>query len=133
MRTDIRDRNSRSVPVTITAVTATVTGATTGTIGANATFVNVTCDTATKIVILPVPKREMLGKTITIVRGATNAFELRSNSPTTVGINATVGANVELACAANTISYATLITMTDWKVITLAGGITGITYGTPDA
>ena len=132
MKSTIIRRNRAVPPQPIHAATATTTGATTGTIPVDAYWVNVTCDNADKIIILPTPSEIMIGKTLIIVRGATNAVELRSNSPTTVAINGTVGADVELALAANTLTIATLIYEQGWEVVTIAGGITGITYGTPD-
>ena len=132
MRTDIRDRNSKLTPVTMTSVTATSDGLTTGIIGQNATFVNVSSTDDAHIVVLPAPKEEMLGKTIMIVRGITKAFELRSSAPATIAINNVTGAGVELLCAASTVSYATLTTMTDWDVVTIAGTFTALTYGVPN-
>lgn len=96
--------NFRHTPV---AVTATSSGAE---IPANATHVTVTSDNADKIVILPAP---VLGKRIIIINGATG-YELRSSSPTTIGINGGTGADAESAIGASTVLELICASATNW-------------------
>ena len=89
--------NTLGVQTAATAVVATATGATTGTIPDGAGFCSVTVTTdANDIVVLPTPTP---GNIVWLASGAV-AFELRSNAPTTVLINGgTGGAAVESAVA----------------------------------
>lgn len=95
----------------VQAVTATTTGATTGTILAGTTQATVTCDDANKIVILPAP---VVGKQVVIHNGSTG-YELRSSAPATIAINAGTGTNAESAIAANSTCLLICVTTTAWK------------------
>lgn len=92
------------------ARTATATGATTGTISAGVTYVSVTSDDANKIIVLPAPVPGLL---VTLVNGATG-YELRTSSPTTIGINGGTGADAESAIAANMINMLACVSLTNW-------------------
>lgn len=95
----------------VEARTATVTGATTGTISATTTHVTVTSDDANKIIILPAP---VVGRTLIIHNGATG-YELRSSAPATIAINGGTGTNAESAIAADSTCYLVCVTTTAWK------------------
>lgn len=105
------------------ARTATATGATTGTISAGTTHVVVTATDANHIIILPAP---VPGLKITLLNGATG-YELRSSSPTTIGINGGVGANAESAIAASTVVKVECVSVTNWIASTVtAAGVVGV-------
>lgn len=89
------------------AITVTEPGAA---IPATATHVTVTSANADHILTLPAPA---LGKRIIIVNGATG-YELRSSSPTTIGINGGTGADAESAIAANMVLELICATATNW-------------------
>lgn len=95
----------------VEARTATVSGATTGTISPASTHVTVTSSDINHIIILPPP---VVGKKLTIHGGATG-FELRSSSPTTIAINGGTGAAAESAIAADSTCYLECVTATAWK------------------
>lgn len=99
----------------VQAVTATSTGATTGTILDTTTHATVTSDSADKIVILPAPTP---GRMLVISVGATG-FELRSSAPATVAINGGTDTAAESAIAANSTILAICISATAWKAIFL--------------
>lgn len=103
----VAERNAARVQ----AVTATTTGATTGTILPGTTQATVTSDSADKIVILPAP---VVGKQIVIHNGATG-YELRTSDPATIAINAGTGTNAESAIAANSTCVLICVTTTAWK------------------
>lgn len=93
--------------------TATADGTTTGTISTNAqrVFVTVTSDDANKIIILPEP---IVNREVVLHNGATG-YELRSSSPTTVGINGGTGADAESAIPANSTILLKCVSATAWK------------------
>ena len=96
------------------ARTATAAGLTTGTIADGAgqlQIIVVTCDDANKIIILPTP---VVGTIIVIINGTTG-YELRSSSPTTIGINGGVAADGESAIPASTTAILVCETLTNWK------------------
>ena len=79
-------------------ITATTDGGTTAVIALGTKAANIVCDTATKIVVLPVP---VLGhEVIMATSAATAGFELRSNDPENVGINGGTATDGESAIAA---------------------------------
>ncbi|CAK0752771.1 hypothetical protein CCP2SC5_1900007 [Azospirillaceae bacterium] len=93
------------------AITATDTGATTGTIPAGVNYCTVNCDgDANHIVILPAV---VVGTVIKIYFGATGC-ELRTSAPDTIGINGGVGAAAESAIAANTLVTAVAVVAANW-------------------
>ena len=100
----------------------TVTGATTGTISAGTTFVNVTSAGADNIIILPAP---VVGLKITLINNATG-YELRSSAPATIGINGGTGASAESAVAASVIVKVECVSATNWigSVVSAAGVVT---------
>lgn len=105
------------------ARTATATGATTGTISAGTTHVVVTSLDANHIIILPTP---VVGLKITLINGATG-YEIRSSSPTTIGINGGVEANAESAIAANMIIKLECVSATNWIGSSVtAAGVVGV-------
>ncbi len=109
----------------LTRVTATATadGTTTGTILNGNCFVTVTSDDANKIIILPAP---IPGTIVKLLNGATG-YELRSSSPTTVGINGGTGANVESAIGANIYVIMECVSATAWLGSTLTtAGVKGV-------
>jgi hypothetical protein len=98
------------------SVTATDTGATTGTVGDAGMLQHVTvdCDSdANHIVILPAP---VVGKIVILAFGSTGC-ELRSSAPATVAINGGTGANAESAIGASTLVFAICETVTSWKAL----------------
>ncbi len=95
----------------VQAVTATDTGATTGTIEATTTHATVTSSAASKQVILPAP---VVGRTLVIHVGA-NGFDLKSSDPETIAINGGTGAGVKSAIAANSTCFLTCVSSTAWK------------------
>ena len=85
-------------------------------------FVVPTWVAATNILILPAPKP---GR-IVIIAGAATGGELRTNSPTTVGINGGTGAAAESAIAAGTLVIAVCESATNWSALGIASdGTTG--------
>lgn len=90
--------------------TTTSDGLGTGQILAGETFINVTSANANNILTLPPP---VIGTKITFYVGA-NGCELRTTSPTTIGIGAGVGANAESAIPATTVVHITCTTLTNW-------------------
>lgn len=99
--------------------TATDDGSGTGTLRENllVQFVVPNWDgDATHILILPSPKP---GKVV-IIAGATTGGELRTTSPTTVGINGGTGSAAESAVAANQMVIAICESATSWKAFTIA-------------
>lgn len=104
---------------TTVARTATVAGATTGTIAdaGMLQFVTVTASDANHIIILPTPTPG----TIVILRNGATGYELRSSAPATVAINGGAEANAESAIAANTMVIAVCTSATTWQAIGLAG------------
>lgn len=99
------------------ARTATAAGTTTGTIADAGLlqFVTVTSDDVNKIIILPTPTP---GTIVILANGATG-YELRTSSPTTIGINGGTGANAESAIPANTLVVMICETATSWKGLQL--------------
>jgi hypothetical protein len=93
------------------ARTATETGAGTGTIAAGTSFVTVTCDTATKIIVLPAP---VVGNIVWLYAPGTTGFELRSNTPATVAINGGTDTNGESAIAAKSLVRMVCTSSTTW-------------------
>ena len=97
-----------------TAITATDTGATTGTIPAGTKAVDIDADSdANHIVILPAP---VVGHIIFGKVDGTGC-ELRSSAPATIGINGGTGASAEMALAANVPFVAICVSTTNWVVI----------------
>jgi len=94
----------------VVSATATAAGLTTGTIVNGNVFVNVTSASADDIIILPAP---IPGTIVKLLNGATG-YELRSNSPTTVGINGGTGADAESAIGASTYIVMECISPTNW-------------------
>jgi len=100
------------------ARTATVTGATTGTIasGPMLQFITVTAGAdANAIVILPAPTP---GSIVILHVGATG-YELRTSAPATIAINGGAEANAESAIGANTTVLMICATATSWKGLQL--------------
>lgn len=95
----------------VQAVTATVTGATTGTVLATTRHATVTSDSADKIVILPAPTPGVQ----VVLDVAATGFELRSSAPATVAINGGTGADAESAIPANSTVVAICVSATAWK------------------
>lgn len=105
-------------------VTATADGLTTGIIPDTADFVTVVSADVNHIVTLPTAA---LGKEITIQAGATG-FELRTPSPTTIGINGGVGAAAESAIAAGITTHLVSPTLTNWLGDSkTSAGVVGVT------
>lgn len=94
----------------VRTATATVAGATTGTLTAGSQFVTVTSSDANHIIILPAPAP---GTKITLINGATG-YKLRSSAPATIGINGGVGASAESAIGATTTVHMTCVSATAW-------------------
>jgi hypothetical protein len=84
---------------------------------------------ANNILILPSAQP---GK-IVIIAGAATGGELRSSSPTTIGINGGVGAAAESAIAANMMVIAICESETNWKGFTIAsnGTLTTLQVAAP--
>lgn len=99
------------------ARTATADGLTTGIIAdaGMLQFVTVTSASADNIVVLPTPTPG----TIVILHVAATGYELRSSTPTTVGINGGTGAAAESAIGANTTVVMICATATSWKGLQL--------------
>lgn len=100
------------------ANTATVAGATTGTIAAAGSlqFVTVTSGDAAHIIILPAPTP---GTIVILANGAT-AYELKSSAPSTIAINGGTGAAVSSTIAANSMVIAVCTSATTWQAIRIA-------------
>lgn len=96
--------------LTATARTATVTGATTGTILPGEGFVEVTSANAAHIIKLPAP---VPGTLVVITVGA-NGYELASSAPATVGINGGTGASVSSAIGAGVTAFLFCASATNW-------------------
>lgn len=71
---------------------------------------------ANNILILPPP----VPGTIVIIAGAATGGELRSSSPTTIGINGGTGSGAESAVAANRMIVAICESATSWKAFGIA-------------
>jgi len=94
------------------ARTATADGTTTGTIVQGTRFVTVTSSDANHIIVLPPP---VPGHILILQNGATG-YELRSNAPSTVFINADAGGGaVESAIPANSTVIMICVSATKWK------------------
>ena len=102
---------SAGLVCTPTARTATSDGLTTGTILDGEGWITVTAASANDIIVLPTPTP---GRIVILTVGA-NGFELRSSSPTTVGINGGTGAAAESAIPASTTAILLCETATAWK------------------
>lgn len=100
------------------AATATSDGSGTGTLRENllVQFVVPTWGGANNILVLPSPQP---GK-IVIIAGAATGGELRTTSPTTVGINGGTGTDAESAVAASQMVIAICESATSWKAFTIA-------------
>ncbi len=84
---------------------------------AGGTIVNVTSGGAARIVHLPAISAETIGLTFLLVVGA-NGFELRGHTETTDLLNqASGGAAVELAVAANSAILCVCTSATNWAVL----------------
>ena len=92
------------------ARTATVAGATTGTIVDGTTYVTVTASDANHIIILPTPTP---GNIVWLYVGATG-YELRSDTPASVAINGGTGAAAESAIGANVLVRMVCTSSTTW-------------------
>lgn len=99
----------------VQSVTATDTGATTGTILATTRHATVTSAAANKQVILPAPT---VGRQVVINVGA-NGFDLKTSDPATVALNGGTGAGAKSAIAADSTVLAFCISATAWKAIYL--------------
>jgi hypothetical protein len=96
------------------ARTATADGTGTGTIASGPMLQAIAVTAggdADAIIILPAPTPG----TIVILSVAATGYELRTNSPTTVGINGGTGADAESAIPANTTAVLICATATSWK------------------
>jgi len=92
------------------ARTATAAGDGTGLIADGTSFVTVTCADANNIITLPTPTP---GNIVWLYE-ATNGFELRSDTPASVAINAGSGADAESAVAATQLVRCVCTTATTW-------------------
>jgi len=94
------------------ARTATADGLTTGTIADAGTHqvIAVTSASANNIIVLPTPTP---GTVIDLYVGA-NGYELRSDTPASVGIGGGTGASVESAIPANSLCHIVCISATNW-------------------
>ena len=81
------------------------------------------------ILILPAPDP---GK-IVIIAGAATGGEIRTTSPTTVGINGTTGTNFESALSASVMAILICESATNWKGFTIAANGTPGQLAVPDA
>lgn len=106
------------------AATATADGLTTGTIPQGVGFVTVTSANADHIIVLP---DAPIGTEIWLYVGATG-YELRSHSPTTVGINGGTGADAESAIATLILTHCIRSTAVNWVSSSFtAAGVKGVT------
>ena len=117
------------------AVALTATSSTGVATPAGTTFVNVTCDTSSKIVDLPVP---VLGNIVYYLANSTTAFELAPQADTQY-INATLcGSAKSLECAASGVMYRATCTVGGdsgkWVIeeISAAGVLNTSGGGTPN-
>lgn len=97
------------------ARTATVAGATTGLIADGAGRLQVYLITATDanhIIILPTP---VVGTIVVLCEVSTVGYELRTNTPASIGINGGVGSAAESAIPASTTVVLVCETATNWK------------------
>ena len=96
-----------------TARTATDDGTGTGTIADGTSFVTVNADAdSDHILVLPTPTP---GTIVHIVENGTTGYELRTNDPANVGINAGTAANAESAIAgATTLVRCVCVSSTNW-------------------
>lgn len=111
------------------AVTATTDGTGTGLIPADALFVTITCDTATKQVSLPAAN---IGKRIELFVGA-NGCELISAVAAHKVNNVVVGATNEAAIPANTHCVLTYVDTNTWLLTAYNNLGAVITAIVPDA
>lgn len=81
------------------------------------------------ILILPAPDP---GK-IVVIAGAATGGEIRTTSPTTVGINGTTGTNFESALSASVMAILICESPTNWKGFTIAANGTPGQLAVPDA
>lgn len=130
IQTGINAAAPEGIANTVTARTATATGATTGTIADGTEgYIMITATNADHIIILPTPT---IGAKLALVVNA-NGCELRTSDPENVSLNGVTGANKELALGATTITYVKCTEEDAWKAVTHVGtGITSVSYGTPD-
>ena len=101
----------------IEARTTTSDGLTTGIItdGPSLITVNVTSASANNILTLPTPTPG----TIVVTFVGSNGYELRSDTPASVGIAGGTGASVESAIVADSIMVAFCIVATNWVGFTI--------------
>lgn len=99
------------------ARTATLDGLTTGIIADAGVhqFITVTSANANNIIVLPTPTPG----TIVFLHVAATGYELRTSSPTTIGINGGTGSGAESAIGANTTVMMICATATSWKGLQL--------------
>lgn len=109
--------------------TATVAGATTGTISSETSHVTVSSSDANHIIILPAP---VVGKQL-VIHGSATGFELRSSDPATIAINGGTGAAAESAITANLTVFITCVSATSWKgwTVSSAGVLAAIQVAAP--
>ena len=84
---------------------------------------------ANNILILPDPDP---GKVV-VIAGAATGGEIRTTSPTTVGINGTTGTNFESALSASVMAILICESATNWKGFTIAANGTPGQLAVPDA
>ena len=94
------------------AVTATTTGATTGTILPGITFVSVTTDSSSKKVILPAP---VVGTRIILHNTTSTAYKLQTSAPASIGINGGLGSTAASTIPADSTCVLYCVTATSWK------------------
>lgn len=93
-------------------LTATADGLTTGLIPTGARAIQVTATDANHIITLPTP---VIGQEIFLFNASGTGFELRSSSPTTIGINGGTGSAAESALASTAIFIrAVAVSATNW-------------------
>lgn len=91
--------------------TATVTGATTGTIAFGYNFVEVTSSNSSHIIKLP---QTVVGYTLILNNGSTG-YNLASDTPASVTINGGSGGGAVSAIPANSTVFLTCVSLTAWK------------------
>lgn len=109
---------SAGIVFPVVARTATADGLTTGTIADAGLLQHVTVTAggdANAIIVLPTPTPG----TIVIMRVGATGFELRTSSPTTIGLNGGTGADAESAIAAGTMVVAICTSATSWQAFSL--------------
>jgi hypothetical protein len=110
--TDSTLTNVKGVQFAAQARTATVAGATTGTVADGESFINVTSANIAHIMVLPTPTP---GTIVYLAENGTTGFELRSSTPASVGINGGIAANAESAIAgAITLVRCVCVSATSW-------------------